>query len=160
MITTSRMKAAGLVLSAGAFVSIAVHEAYRSDAYYATPDEKARGISTVGFGATEGVKPGDRITVERALVRLLNDSDKYQQAVRRCAPVPMHQHEFDAFVSITYNIGTGAFCSSTMAKRLNAGDYPGACDAMLMWNKQGARVLPGLTKRRQEERKRCLGETE
>lgn len=155
--TRARVGIAGLALSAAAYVGIAVHEAYRGEAYYATEHERQQGISTIGFGATENVKPGDRTTVERAMVRLLQDASKYEEAVRRCAPVPMFQHEFDAQVSAAYNIGINAWCKSSMAKRLNAGDYQGACDALLMWNKQAGQVLPGLVKRREQERQKCLG---
>lgn len=151
------MVVAGLALSAAAFVGIANMEGYRGDAYYATEHERQAGISTIGFGATRDVQPADKTTVERALVRLLSDAGEYEQAVRRCAPVPMHQHEFDAFVSLTYNIGINAFCKSTVAKRLNAGDYEGACEAILLWDKQAGQVLRGLTIRRQKERAQCLG---
>ena len=148
-----RLKPALLALSASALVGIAVHEGYRGEAY-----EPVKGdVPTIGFGTTEGVEMGDKITPERALVRLLNDANKFQNAVRRCAPVPMHQYEFDAYVSLTYNIGEGAFCRSTLAKKLNAGDYEGACAQILRWDRFNGRPLPGLTKRRQEEYKQCLG---
>lgn len=142
-----------LALSASALVGIAVHEGYRGEAY-----EPVKGdVPTIGFGTTEGVEMGDRITPERALVRLLNDANKFQNAVRRCAPVPMHQFEFDAYVSLTYNIGEGAFCKSTLAKKLNAGDYEGACKQILRWDRFKGKPLPGLTKRRMEEYQKCLG---
>lgn len=148
-----RLKPALLALSASALVGIAVHEGYRGEAY-----EPVKGdVPTIGFGTTEGVEMGDRITPERALVRLLNDSNKFQNAVRRCAPVPMHQYEFDAYVSLTYNIGEGAFCKSTLVKKLNAGDYEGACAQILRWDRFKGRPLPGLTKRRQQEYEQCLG---
>ena len=149
----SRLKPALLALSASALVGIAVHEGYRGEAY-----EPVKGdVPTIGFGTTEGVEMGDRITPERALVRLLNDANKFQNAVRRCAPVPMHQYEFDAYVSLTYNIGEGAFCKSTLVKKLNAGDYEGACEQILRWDRFNGRPLPGLTKRRQQEYEQCLG---
>lgn len=142
-----------LALSASALVGIAVHEGYRGEAY-----EPVKGdVPTIGFGTTEGVEMGDRITPERALVRLLNDANKFEKAVRRCAPVPMHQFEFDAYVSLTYNIGEGAFCKSTLAKKLNAGDYEGACKQILRWDRFKGKPLPGLTKRRMEEYQKCLG---
>lgn len=100
---------------------------------------------------------GDATTPERALVRLLGDANKFETAVRRCAPVPMHQYEFDAYVSLTYNIGAGAFCSSTLVRKLKAGDYAGACNEILKWDKFKGQPLPGLTKRRQEENRKCLG---
>jgi len=100
---------------------------------------------------------GDTTTPERALVRLLDDANKFEQAVRRCAPVPMHQYEFDAYVSLTYNIGENAFCKSTLVKLLNQQKYEEACQQILRWDKFKGRALPGLTKRRQEEFKQCLG---
>ena len=148
-----RSRIATLVLSAAALVTIALHEGYVGQAY-----EPAKGdVPTIGFGTTEGVKMGDKITVERALVRLLKDADKFEQAVKQCAPVPMYQYEFDAYVSLTYNIGAGAFCSSTLAKYLNAGDYKRACEEILRWDKFKGKSLPGLTKRRKEEYTKCLG---
>lgn len=149
----ARVAVAALTLSASAMVGIALHEGYRGDAY-----DDGVGVQTIGFGTTEGVKPGDKITPERALVRLLGDATKFERAVQRCAPVPMYQHEFDAYVSLTYNIGEGAFCGSTLAKKLRAGDYAGACDEILRWNRAGGKVLRGLTKRREAEHKLCKGE--
>jgi lysozyme len=148
-----RMPIGLLALSASALIGIAVHEGFSDKAY-----DDGVGVQTIGFGTTEGVKRGDRTTVERALVRLGADAEKYAQAVRRCAPVPMYQYEFDAAVDLAYNIGPTAFCGSTVARRFTAGDYAGACDAMLMWNKAGGKVLPGLTKRREQERRTCLGQ--
>jgi lysozyme len=150
-----RINVAALALSASALVGIALHEGYRDAAYSPVPGD----VPTIGFGTTDGVQPGDRTTPTRALVQLLNDASKYEMAVQRCAPVAMYQHEFDAYVSLTYNIGPNAFCGSTIVRRLKAGDYEGACDAILMWDKFKGRPLPGLTKRRQEERAKCLGQS-
>lgn len=152
----SRQKAAALSLSAAALVAIAVSEGYRGEAYYATKHEQEQGISTIGFGETQGVKPTDRTTPERALVHLLGSSDKYANAVRGCANVPMTQGEFDAFVSLAYNIGPGNFCGSTLVKKLHAGDYAGACEEIKRWNRQAGVVLPGLTKRREKEYQTCV----
>lgn len=148
-----RLKPTLLAISASALVGIAVHEGYRGEAY-----EPVKGdVPTIGFGTTEGVEMGDRITPERALVRLLQDANKFEKAVRRCAPVPMHQYEFDAYVSLTYNIGEGAFCRSTLVKLLNQQKYEEACKQILRWDKFNGRSLPGLTKRRQQEYEQCLG---
>lgn len=154
-LAVSRVAIAALSLSAAALVSIALHESYREDAYLPTRDDRP----TIGFGTTDGVKLGDRTTPERALVRLLADASKFERAVKRCAPVVMHMHEFSAFVSLTYNIGEGAFCGSTLARKLKVGDYAGACREILRWDKQAGKVLPGLTKRRQAEYRQCIGET-
>jgi lysozyme len=143
-----------MVLAASTLVGIAVHEGYREEAYIPVPGD----VPTIGFGSTAGVRMGDKTTPTRSLVRLLEEVDSvYAQGVRRCITAPMFQHEFAASVSLAYNIGVNAFCGSTVAKRFNAEDYAGACAAFDMWNKQGGRVLPGLVKRRAEERAICEG---
>lgn len=149
----NRSAVATLALSASALVGIALHEGYSPTAYTPVPGDKA----TLGFGTTEGVRLGQSITPERALVRLLADASKFEQAVKRCAPVPMYSHEFSAYVSLAYNIGESAFCSSTLARKLNALDYVGACAEILRWDKFKGQPLPGLTKRRQAEKRMCDG---
>jgi lysozyme len=71
--------------------------------------------------------------------------------------VPLHQHEYDAFLSLAYNIGAGAFCGSTLVRKLNTGDYTGACAEILRWDKFQGQPLRGLTLRRQAEHRQCLG---
>lgn len=148
-----RIPVAVLTLSASALVGIALQEGYRSDAHVPVPGD----VPTIGFGTTAGVRLGDYTTPERALVQLLADASRFERAVKRCAPVPMHPHEFSAFVSLTYNIGEGAFCGSTAAKQLRASDYAGACREILRWNRFQGRVLPGLTARRRAEHELCIG---
>jgi lysozyme len=149
-----RVNVAALALSASTLVGIALHEGYVGQAH-----EPVKGdVPTIGFGTTEGVKMGDSITPERALVRLLADANKFEAAVRRCAPVPMYQYEFDAYVSLTYNIGEGAFCRSTLVKYLNEGRYEEACEQILRWDKFKGSQLKGLTIRRNKEYKQCLGQ--
>lgn len=152
--TPQRSAIAGLVLSAATLVGIATHEAYRGDAYLPTPQD----VPTIGWGTTDAVKLGDKTEPTRALVRLLQDAGRFERAVKRCANVPMHQWEFDSMVSLAYNIGEGAFCGSTLVRKLKAGDYAGACREILRWDKQAGRVLRGLTTRRQAEYKQCIGE--
>ena len=142
-----------LTVRAAALVGIAVHEAYRPTAYLPTPND----VPTIGFGTTGGVQMGDKITVERALVRLLADADRFQAQLKACiGDVPLYQHEWDAYVSWTYNVGAGAACRSTLVKKLQAYDYAGACKELLRWDKQAGRQLPGLTKRRAQEYRLCL----
>ena len=86
-----RTAIAGLVLSAATLVGIATHESYRGDAYLPTPQD----VPTIGWGTTDAVKLGDKTEPTRALVRLLHDAGRFERAVKRCANVPMHQHEFD-----------------------------------------------------------------
>lgn len=148
-----RMKIAGIALSAVGLVSIALWEGYSDRAYTPVPGD----VPTIGFGTTEGVRMGDTITPPRALQRALTDVNKYEGALKRCVTVPLHQYEYDAYVSLAYNIGPTAFCSSTLVRKLNAGDYPGACAEISRWNMAGGRVLQGLVNRRAKERAQCEG---
>lgn len=149
----NRTQVSALAISAAALVSIALSEGYRSDAYIPVPGD----VPTIGFGETSGVKLGDKTTPERSLANLLTSADKHANEVRKCIQVPLYQGEFDAYVSLAYNIGTNAFCKSTLVKKLNAGDYPGACKEILRWSKFKGRDLPGLVKRRQQEHAMCIG---
>lgn len=148
-----RPAAASLYLSAAVLVGIALEEGFTSKAVIPVPGD----VPTIGFGTTEGVKKGDVITPEKALVRLLQDADKFSEGVKRCANVPLFQHEYDAYVSLSYNIGTGAFCNSTLVKKLKVYDYEGACKEILKWDKFKGEPLKGLTHRRQREYKLCMG---
>ncbi len=147
-----------LTLSGGAFTALIAHEGFSERAIIPVPGD----VPTLGHGSTthaDGtpVKMGDTTTRQAAAVRTRIDVAKFEGALKTCVKVPLHQHEFDAFISLQYNIGTRAFCTSTLVRRLNAGDYAGACEAILMWDKFKGRALPGLTKRRREEHRRCIG---
>jgi lysozyme len=142
---------AALALSASGIVAIALSEGFVGKAY-----RDIVGVWTIGFGTTEGVKPGDTITVERALERKLEDTRRFHDGLSACVSVPVTQNELDAYLSLAYNIGTSAFCGSTLVKKLNAGDYEGACKQILRWNKAGGRVVKGLTIRREAEYQKCM----
>ena len=148
-----RKAIAGLSLSAAALVGLLVQEGYRERAYTPVPGD----VVTIGFGTTGGVKPGDTTTPERALVRSLADVQKFDGALKQCVTVPLHQHEYDAYLQLSYNIGSGAFCRSTLVRKLNAGDYAGACQQILVWDKFKGQPLRGLTLRRQREYAECMG---
>lgn len=149
-----RQTLAALSLSAAALVGIALHEGYSDQAYIPVKGD----VPTIGFGTTAGVRMGDRITPPKALARALTDAQKFEGALKQCVTVPLHQREYDAYVSFSYNVGVGAFCGSTLVRKLNAGDYPGACAELLRWTRAGGRVLPGLVTRRQAEYRQCMGE--
>ncbi len=151
-----RTHIASLVLSAGALVGIALHEGYSDRAYTPVPGD----VPTIGFGTTDGVKPGDRITPPQALVRALQDVQKFEGALKKCVKVPLHQYEYDAYMSLTYNIGQGAFCGSTLVRKLNAQQYAEACSEILKWDKFKGQPLRGLTIRREKEYQQCIGESQ
>lgn len=149
-----RTTIAMLVVSGMSMIGIALHEGYVDHTY-----SDSVGVKTIGFGTTQGVKPGDKITVERALIRLGSNVTEKERDMRACiGPVLLYQNEWDAYVSLAYNIGTGAFCKSTLVKKLHAAppDYKGACSEILRWNKAGGKVNDGLTKRRRDEYRQCL----
>lgn len=151
---TARRAIATIALSAAGLVGIAQYEGYSDRAI--TP--VAGDVPTLGFGTTEGVKLGDTITPPQALVRALQDAQRYEGALRRCVRVPLHQHEYDAYLSLAYNIGPSAFCSSKLVKLLNQEDYLGGCTQILRWDKFKGATLRGLTERRRSEFKRCMGQ--
>lgn len=142
-----------LALSASALVGLALHEGYSDRAIIPVPGDKP----TIGFGTTDGVQMGDRITPPQALSRALNDVQKFEGALKQCVKVPLHQHEYDAYISLAYNIGPTAFCGSTLVRKLNAQDYDGACKEILRWDRFKGQPLKGLTVRRQKEYLTCIG---
>lgn len=111
------------------------------------------GVITVGYGTTvddsfQMIKMGLRITPDQADAFLERDLAKFESAVNQFVKVPLNQNQFDALVCFVYNIGTFNFSTSTLLKKLNAGDYAGAAVQFLVWNKAGGKVFVGLTKRR------------
>ncbi len=125
----------------------------------AYPDTK-KGYS-IGYGHF-GAKPGDVITAAEADRLFDQDAIKYEAAVSYTTPTA-EQHEFDAMVSLSYNIGPGdvktgkgGFAGSTVARMHNMGDTQSAADAFRLWNKsdegKGLQVNPVLVKRREKER--------
>lgn len=128
-----------------------------------TPYLDSVGVKTVGFGATASDIPDlhlwswdKEISLEDALKMLKKHQQKYADAVNKKLTVDIEQHQFDALVTITYNIGTGGMEGSTFIKRVNAGMSPkSVAEAMMMWNKgtiRGKRaVINGLTNRRKAE---------
>ena len=119
---------------------------------------KLDGVWTIGYGQT-GSYYGKRVrggmTTTKALAHawLRDHSIKtYEDAVTQAVKVPLNQNQFDALVSFTYNVGVGALKQSTALRKLNAGDYAGAADALTMWTKFKGKVLAGLVRRRKEER--------
>jgi lysozyme len=81
----------------------------------------------------------------------------HAEPVLRCTPgLRNHPEQLSAAISLAYNIGGNAYCGSTAAKRFNARDWSGACDAFLAWNKAGGKVVAGLANRRSDERALCL----
>jgi lysozyme len=149
----SRMKRnAGL--AAAAIALVGSFEGLRTYAY-----RDPIGIPTVCFGETRGVKMGDKHSVAECKNMLGTRLIEFETGMTRCMinPAAVPNGAYTAFLSFTYNVGTGAFCKSTLNKKLNAGDLRGACNELLKWDRAGGIRLPGLTNRRRAEQKLCLG---
>lgn len=115
------------------------------------------GVWTIGYGTTRinGVKVtrGMTISDSQAEEYLRADLNSFEKTVNEVVKVPLNQNQFDALVSLTYNIGSSAFTNSTLLRKLNARDYKGASDQFLVWNKGGGKVMRGLVRRREAEKK-------
>lgn len=154
-----------LALSAAALVGIVATEGYTDKAVKPLPGDKP----TIGFGSTtrpdgSPVQMGDRTTPPKALARALQDVQRFEGALKECVKVPLHQYEYDAYISFAYNVGSDAFCQSTLVGKLNALDYAGACAEILRWRyfhgkdcSLGVSQCGGIWLRRNAEYKLCLG---
>jgi lysozyme len=152
----SRLKKAGIGLTTAGALAVAFvggWEGMRLKAYRDIVD-----VPTVCFGETRGVKMGDQYTAEQCRAMLGDGLVEFEAGIRKClvAPDRIPDKPYVAFLSLSYNIGQKAFCGSTVARRANAGDLRGACEAIPAWNKAGGRVVQGLVNRRAAERKMCL----
>lgn len=124
------------------------HEGCRLKAYLCPA-----GVPTVGYGHTEGVKLGQKISQHQADVILESDLEFYEEQVTAlCKGLKLTQDQFDALVSFAFNVGHSALANSTLLKKLRKNEIQGAADEFPRWCKGGGKVLPGLTKRREEER--------
>ena len=112
------------------------------------------GVLTIGYGHTgPDVKPGMTITQKQAEDLLAKDLAKFASTVTTSVKVPLNANQNGALISFTFNVGSGAFQTSTLLRRLNAGENPNtvAKEELPRWNKGGGKVLPGLVRRREAE---------
>lgn len=150
-----------LSLSFAGGVAILNREQFREVAYIPTKGD----VPTLGYGSTEGVKMGDRITPARALLRTASELDtQYEAAVKRCVTVPLYQAEYDQYVRLAHNIGVAGFCGSTVVKEANQQRYVSACEHILDWRKfrgidcsKPNKVCAGLWTDRLETHDKCMG---
>jgi lysozyme len=145
-----------MTTSAAGRATIATREGNKLTAY-----RDSVNILTIGVGHTSVAGPpkvveGMKITRAESDEILSRDLKDVEKTINRLVKVELTQNEFDALVSLVFNIGGGAFGKSTLLKKLNAGDHKGAADAFLSWDKAGGKTLSGLTKRRKQERLQFL----
>ncbi len=127
-------------------------EGLRTSAYLDIVD-----VPTVCFGETKGVELGDEYTVNECNEMLADRLVEFENKIKTCVPAyaEIPERTQAALISISYNIGTGAFCRSTLVRKLNAGDLAGACAQFDRWNRAGGQVVRGLVIRRAKERALC-----
>ena len=106
-----------------------------------------RGIWTIGYGHTQGVVEGMVCTLVQADAYLEADLATAEGAVNK-VPAPLNCNQFDALVSLCFNIGSGNFAGSTLLKLLNASDFANAALEFDKWDKSGGQVVAGLLRRR------------
>lgn len=116
---------------------------------------------TIGYGHTylagpPKVSPGMRISAAEASSILKDDLKKFEKSVESLLTRKPNQAQFDAMVSLTYNIGAGNFKKSTVLRKFNAGDIAGAAEAFMLFVKANGKVMKGLVNRRNDERELFL----
>lgn len=143
-----------MAVASVAAVIAAAHEGLRQYAYY--DPRPGDPILTVCYGSTTQVQRGKKYSLEECKQRLDADMLEAVTAVERCHP-NLPDNVLIAFADAVYNIGPKVACNSTASKYLSQGNYTAACNELTKWNKSNGQVLPGLTRRREEERQICLG---
>jgi len=154
-----KWQAALLSLSASGLIFLASQESYSP-----VPYKDTKGIITNGFG-NASITPNQKVTVPKALEDLKQNTSEAGKAVSSCVMSRITQNQYDAFVSLAYNVGSYSFCKSTIVKKANAGDLIGACEEFKRWTFVGGKDCKiksnkcyGIYKRREAERQLCLSE--
>lgn len=126
-------------------------EGFRANAYQDTV-----GVWTIGYGTTringQPVTAGTTITQDQALQLVQQEVNKLTRQIDTIVAVPINDNQLNALVDFAYNLGFNALKTSTLIRKLNAGDYNGAADQFPRWVYAGGKVLPGLVKRREAEK--------
>lgn len=147
--------AATLAASAAALPGIVKWEGWVTKA---APDPV--GIITACSGVTKGVVANRVYSDAECRDLLAREVVEHGLAIEPCLPAELPLQTRAAFISLAYNIGPGAFCQSTLSRKARAGDLAGACNELPRWvtaqTPRGRKTLPGLVKRREQERQLCL----
>jgi len=113
------------------------------------------GVPTVCAGVIKGVEW--RLYTEDECKSLnAQEIASHAQGLAKCVKAELTQEEWIALISLTYNVGTNAVCSSTLVRQINIGERRASCDQYLRWDKVAGKQIQGLTNRRKEERALCL----
>lgn len=149
---TSRLKKGGAALAA-ALAMIGGYEGLRLYSY-----QDVIGVWTACYGETKGIRSGMKFTKAECDDMFAKRLVEFETGMRACLKQPdaVPIKPYIAFLSLSYNIGIGGFCKSSVAAYANAGDYRAACNRIPAFNKAGGRVIRGLVVRRTDEQKYCL----
>lgn len=142
-----RKKAAWITICLGC---TAAAEGVRQNAY---PD--VTGIPTICFGETKGVQMGEHRTLDECKVLLEGRLYEFGAEVDKCTKPELPASRKAAMTDFAYNEGSGRYCRN-IAPLLNAGRTQEACEHLLLYDKAGGVVFPGLTRRREKERNLCM----
>mgnify|MGYP003111313527 FL=1 len=115
-------------------------------------------VWTLGYGHTQGVAEGDSCSEDEAEIILVNDLKEFETYVNALVDAELDQNQFDALVAWTFNLGPTNLRTSTLLKKLNAGDYNDVPSEIKRWNRAGGQVLDGLIRRREAEALLFAGE--
>jgi lysozyme len=153
----NKFSISALIFSASALIMLATNEGFNPNPYKDTG-----GVITNGFGNST-IDPHKTVSVTKALSDLEINTSKIGSEIKKCITSPITQGQYDAFVSFSYNVGSNAFCKSTMAKKANAGDLVGSCNEFKRWTyvagkdcREPSNNCLGIVNRRKKEYELCL----
>lgn len=146
---------AGVGAAIAAVVAIALPHVKEDEGLRTQAYRDPVGIPTVCYGETLGVRMGDTHTVAACEAMLGTRLTGFLEDMRACTRVALPAKTEAAFLSFTYNLGTGVYCRNMAGQRINQGRLWEACAAMSLYTRAGGRELPGLVRRRAEERALC-----
>jgi lysozyme len=165
MVNKQRSAVAVLVLSAAGFAGIVMNESYTDKAVIPIPGD----VPTVGFGSTRRddgapVQMTDTITPPKAVRRAVRDIGRDEDVLHKCfGNAELFQHEWDAYVDLSYNVGPAAVCRSSIVRKVQAGQYEAACNTILDFRRAAGKDCSvrsngcyGVWLRRQASAKQCL----
>lgn len=153
MPTTARLRSAVAGLAAGTLVStttVAFVSGWEGTSY--VPYKDIAGYWTVCTGHIQDVDRNRTYTAAECAALLAQDLEEHGAGVLACVKAPITEPQQVALVSLGFNIGVYAFCSSTLVRKLNALDYAGAAAQFERWNRADGKISKGLTNRRKAER--------
>ena len=158
-------------VSENALAMIRHHEGVRMRPYRCPASLWTVGVGHLLYPAQAAMPVSDRLqfplraeddrvwTAEQVDALLAQDLVRFERGVARYCPAAVgHQGRFDALVSFAFNVGLGSLQRSSLRMKTNRGEFDEAADEFLKWTKAGGRVLPGLVKRRQDERALYMAE--